>query len=120
MRALLAIAILSSSGCATFDRSEYATLLFEQPPIMGSPGGILGIGEVTDFGGVPSMLVRPGKRTVYYRCPGTIAMDEQPNLRSSFEAGATYVLECDGTTASVHLRSSPGNSSRGTPRRGAP
>ena len=38
------------------------------------------------------MRVRPGERTVYYRCPGTIAMDEQPNLRSSFAAGATYVL----------------------------
>lgn len=66
------------------------------------------------------MRVRPGKRTVYYRCPGTITMDEQPNLRASFQAGATYVLQCDGTAASVQMRNSPSNSSKPLPLRGTP
>ena len=49
MRILLGLALLSLGACATVDRADYATLLFEQPPILGFPGGILGIGKVTDM-----------------------------------------------------------------------
>lgn len=68
---------------------------------MGMAGGILGVDKVTDFGGVDVMRVVPGDRLVYYRCPGTITMDEQPHLRVYFEQGKKYVLACDGAEAVV-------------------
>lgn len=107
MRNMTGLAILFLGGCATFDRAGYATMLFEQPPVMGISGGILGIGKVTDFRGTNSVQVKPGERVVYYRCPGTLAMDEQPNLRATFERGATYVLECEGPEAVVRKKSLP-------------
>jgi|TARA_R100000455_G_C6251516_1_gene108112 hypothetical protein len=104
MRKFLGIAVVSLGACATIQPREYATLVFEQPPVMGMPGGILGIGKVTEFNGAGSVRVKPGNRRVYYRCPGTITMDEQPHLRATFERGATYVLECEGTAAVVRKR----------------
>ena len=101
MRILLGLALLSLGACATVDRADYATLLFEQPPILGFPGGILGIGKVTDPGGTNALRVKPGERVVYYRCPGTNTMDEQPHLRAEFEPGGTYSLECEGAVAVV-------------------
>tara|TARA_R110002020_G_scaffold164057_1_gene350392 strand:+ start:2630 stop:2992 length:363 start_codon:yes stop_codon:yes gene_type:complete len=107
MRIFLGLALFSLGACATVDRADYATILFEQPPILGMPGGILGIGKVTDSGGAKAMRVAPGERLVYYRCPGTITMDEQPHLRARFEKGATYILECDGADAVVRNRVRP-------------
>ena len=107
MRKLLGLAVLSLGACATVDRADYATLVFEQPPIMGIPGGILGIGNVTDFDGAKAMRVKPGERVVYYRCPGTITMDEQPHLRATFEQGGTYSLRCEGADAVVHRQMLP-------------
>jgi hypothetical protein len=107
MRIVLTFVVLTLGACATVDRADYATLMFEQPPVMGMPGGILGIGKVTDFGGAKSMRVRPGVRTVYYRCPGTITMDEQPHLRAKFELGQSYLLECEGLNASVREQMLP-------------
>ena len=101
MRKVLVFAVLALGACATVDHANYATLMFDQPPIMGMPGGILGIGRVADFGGAKSMRVKPGVRTVYYRCPGTITMDEQPHLRARFERGQSYLLECQGSDAVV-------------------
>ncbi len=107
MRKLLALVVFALCGCATIDRENYATLLFDQPPIMGMPGGILGIGKATDFSGAKSMRVEPGVRTVYYRCPGTITMDEQPHLRVKFEQAETYLLECQDSEAVVRKQTLP-------------
>lgn len=107
MRLITCLAVLFLGACATAGHSDHATLLFEQPPVQGLPGGILGVGKVDDFKGSKSVRVEPGKRRVYYRCPGVLVMDEQLHLRATFEPGAVYVLECTGADAVVRRKDSP-------------
>ena len=47
-------------------------------------------------GPVRSIYVVPGRRTIGYRCPGTIVMDGPPTLSGTFEGGTAYVLDCAG------------------------
>ncbi|MDY0023035.1 hypothetical protein [Arenimonas caeni] len=97
LTALLALSLATAcaSTPATLDESNSAELAFADP---GSPGGLPGRFTALDgrhIAGLPAVIRVPaGKHTIEYNCPDTITMDTYPTVKSNFEAGRSYVLEC--------------------------
>jgi hypothetical protein len=52
------------------------------------------------------IYVLEGRHVIGYLCPGWISVDAGPTLTFDFKAGATYVLDCNGTP-SIHAATGP-------------
>lgn len=54
-----------------------------------------------------TVFIKAGKRTIGYLCPGWISTDAGPRLTYKFNAGISYILDCNGTPSIRVAEASP-------------
>jgi hypothetical protein len=119
IRGVVLVALTIVSGCSSLPYSldrpttdRFASLSMVSAPTSEAwkrfPGnGIHAIDGHTFSSSVESTVyVLEGRHIIGYLCPGWIAVDAGAKITFDFNAGASYVLDCNGAP-NIHVASKP-------------